>query len=82
VERQVVSLTRTVAHGDTGFLYPIYTMQPFVKPVVQPVHNRLYRVNGALGRPSDLDRSSVNGVRVYETGLGFATSPWTGDGMM
>jgi len=26
-----------------------------------------------LGRSSDLDRSSGNGVRVYETGLGFAT---------
>jgi len=26
-----------------------------------------------LGRSSDLDRSSGNGVRVYDTGLGFAT---------
>jgi len=38
-------LTRTVGHGETGF----------------------------LGRSSDLDRFSGNGVRVYETGLGFAT---------
>jgi len=43
-------------------LYPVYTIQPVVKPVQQPVeclftrcsrlfnrfHNRLYRVNGAL----------------------------------
>jgi len=30
---------------------------------------------GFLGRSSDLDRSSGNRVRVYETGLGFATHP-------
>ena len=32
--------------------------------------------SGFLGRSSDLDRSSGNGVRVYETGLGFATRSW------
>ena len=30
---------------------------------------------GFLGRSSDLDRSSGNGLRVYETGLVFATLP-------
>jgi len=46
VQRQV--LTRTVDHGETGF----------------------------LGRSSDLDRSSGNEVRVYETGLGFVILPF------
>ena len=45
MQRQV--LTRTVGHGETGFLL----------------------------RSIDLDRSSGNGVRAYETGLGFATRP-------
>jgi len=31
---------------------------------------------GFLGRSSDLDRSTGNGVRIYEIGLGFATRPW------
>jgi len=29
----------------TGWMF-VYTIQPVVKPVVQPIDNRLYRVNG------------------------------------
>ena len=33
---------------EASLLYAVYTIQPVVKPVVNRIDNRLYRVNGAL----------------------------------